>query len=147
MCLLWPILKKIQLWNKLLRMWLLINQYDGLTWQINIGGPIASLMFERANASTMKRSFFSLGVLLLGKHGQQATRKWQSEGNSPTTVTTHHTEFHFIQALLVLKNYHRRALTFRDVFGKYGIYVKNQKEKNNVILNQPHVTVVLHLNI
>lgn len=83
----------------------MINQYDGLTRQINIGGPIAPLMFERANASTMKRSVFRLGVLLLRKHGQQAAREWQSAGNSPTKVTTNQTVFHFIQAIVVLKNH------------------------------------------
>lgn len=114
--------------EKLSRMWLLMNQYDGLTWHINIRSPIASLMFERANASTMNRSFFSLGVLLLRKHGQQATREWQSARNSPTIVTTHHTAFNFTQALLVLKNHWWCALTCRDVLGKEGIFAKNHNK-------------------
>ena len=52
----------------------------GPTWQINIGGPVACLVFEGPDASTMKGAVFSLWVDLLGKHGQQATRHRQSVG-------------------------------------------------------------------
>ena len=47
-----------------------------LTWQVNIGGPVASLVFEGTEASAMKCAVFSLRVRILWKHGQKATRKW-----------------------------------------------------------------------
>lgn len=55
-----------------------------LTWHIHIGGPVASLVFEGANTSTVKRRVF--GVQVLRKHGQQATRK----GQPAVTHITHH---------------------------------------------------------
>lgn len=57
------------------------KKHVGLTWQINIGGPVASLMFEGADASTMKSTVFTLWVCFLWKHGQQTSRKRQPAGN------------------------------------------------------------------
>lgn len=46
-----------------------------LTWQVNIGGPVASLVFEGTDASAMKCAVFGLRVHILWKHGQKASRK------------------------------------------------------------------------
>lgn len=74
----------------------------GLTGQINIGGPVASLVFEGADASTMKSGVFSLWVQVLWKHGQQAARKRQPAGHT----AQHECSLHAIFAIYICQQLH-----------------------------------------